>query len=94
MIILQIGHKVQTFDGWKKAFDSDPVNRKKSGVRRYRISQPIDDHNYVLIELEFENVNDAETTLSALRKLWPRVEGEVIFSPLTRILEVVETKEY
>jgi hypothetical protein len=37
MPILQIEHKVANFDGWKKAFDSDPVGRKKSGVRRDHI---------------------------------------------------------
>ena len=28
MYILQIEHPVPNYEGWKKAFDSDPVNRK------------------------------------------------------------------
>lgn len=32
MTILRIEHGVPSFEGWKKAFDSDPVNRKKMGV--------------------------------------------------------------
>ncbi len=94
MVILQIGHRIQSFDGWKKAFDNDPVDRKKLGVRRYRIFQPVDDLNYVFIELEFDTIDDAETTLAALRRLWPQVEGKVMFNPQTRILKEVHAKEY
>ena len=94
MILLQIEHRVQTFDGWKKAFDSDPLNRKKLGVRRHRIFQPINDPNYVIIELEFDNITDAETTLTALRNLWPQVEGKVILNPQIRILKIAEITEY
>ena len=46
MYILRIEHPVPNFDGWKKAFDSDPVGREKSGVRRYQILRPTDDANY------------------------------------------------
>jgi hypothetical protein len=94
MLILQIEHKVPNFDGWKKVFDSDPINREKSGVRRYRIFQPTDDPNYVLMDLEFDNSVDAEAALAALRKLWNQVEGTVMFGPKARILNLVESKEY
>ncbi len=93
MIILQIEHKVQNFDGWKKVFESDPINRKKSGVRRYSIYQPIDDPNYVIINLEFDDQKEAENTLAALRILWGQLEGTVIMDPQTRLLNLVETKE-
>ena len=90
MIILQIEHKVQNFAGWKKAFQSDPINRKKSGVRSYKILRPMDDPNHVIIDLEFDNLKEAEDTLAALRKLWVNVEGKVMMNPQTRILDVVE----
>lgn len=90
MVILQIEHKVPSFEGWKKAFDSDPIGRKKSGVKHYRIYQPVNDPKYVIIDLVFENVNDAEAALTALRSLWNKVEGTVIFNPQTRILNVVD----
>ena len=94
MIILQIEHKVPNFDGWEKAFDNDPINRKKSGVRRYSIFRPIDDPNYVIINLEFDIVNEAEALLAALRKLWVQLEGKIMVNPQTRILDRVETREY
>ena len=92
-IHLQIEHKVPNFEGWKRAFETDPINRKKSGVRCYQIFRPIDDPNYVIIDLEFDNLKDAEDTLSALRNLWTRVEGDVMNNPQTRILNLIETAE-
>jgi hypothetical protein len=94
MYILRIEHPVLDFDGWKKAFDSDPVGRKKSGVRRYRVLRPIDDANYVLIDLEFDKVNQAEALLDAMRVVWGRVQGKIVMNPQARIVEAVETKEY
>ncbi len=94
MIILQIEHKVPNFDGWKKAFDNDPINRKKSGVKRYRVYRPVGDPNYVIIDLEFYNLNDAQEALVALRKLWDKVEGTVMINPRTRILDAGEFIEY
>jgi len=92
--ILRIEHSVPNFEGWKKVFDSDPVDRKKSGVRRYRISRPVDDPNFVTVDLEFETVKQAEALLAALRAVWGRVEGKVMTNPKTRILEMVEIKEH
>ncbi len=94
MHILRIEHPVPDFDGWKKAFDSDPVGRKKSGVRRYQVLRPIDDPNYVMIDLEFDTASDAEALLAAMRVVWGRVAGTVIWNPQARIVEAVETKEY
>lgn len=94
MTVLRVEHKVQNFEEWKKIFDSDPINRKQSGVRRYRILRPADDPGYVIIDLEFDETAKAETALAALRKLWGQVEGKVLFSPQARILNVAEGMEY
>ncbi len=94
MYILRIEHQVPNFDGWKKAFDSDPVGREKSGVRRYRVLRPTDDPNYVMIDLEFDTASQAEALLAASRVVWGRVEGTIMMNPQSRIVEAVETKEY
>ena len=94
MIIVQIEHLVPNFDAWKKAFDSDPVGRERSGVRRYQILRPIDNPNYVMIDLDFDSSRTAEAFLTAMREVWRRVEGTIIESPRVRIVEVVESKEY
>lgn len=94
MIILRIEHKIQSYEGWKKVFDSDPINRKKSGVLSYCITQPIDDPNYVIIDLEFDDINKAEAALSALRLVWKQAEGNIMFNPQTKILKAAENLKY
>jgi hypothetical protein len=93
--ILQIEHRVRSYDAWKSAFDSDPVGREQGGVRRYRILRPSDDPNYVLVELEFDGANEAEAFRTALRGLWERAGDDLgLESPQARIVETVESKEY
>ena len=94
MPILQIEHPVPDFDAWKEGFDSDPVGRERSGVRRYRVLRPIDDPNYAMVDLEFDSSREAEAFLAALRELWRRVEGTIMENPRARIVEVVESKEH
>lgn len=94
MIVLQIEHLVPDYAGWKKAFDNDPVDRKQSGVRAYRIFRTTDDPNYVIVELEFDNLPEAEKMLGNLKKLWSQVEGKVMTNPQSRIIETVESIEY
>jgi hypothetical protein len=94
MVILRIEHSVPNFDGWKQAFDSDPAGRKKSGVRRYQVLRPIDDPNFVMIDLEFDTASQAEALLAAMRVVRGRVEGTLMVNPQSRIVEAVETKVY
>lgn len=93
MYILRIEHSVPTFEGWKAAFDSDPVGRERSGVRRYRILRDADDPSYVLIDLELDTREGAEGLLANLHKLWESVEGKVMRDPKARIVEQVESKQ-
>jgi hypothetical protein len=94
MFVLRIEHPIFAYDGWKAAFDSDPVGREKSGVRRYQVLRPIDDDKYVMIDLEFDTVGEAEALLEAMRAVWSRVEGTIMMNAKTRIVEVAESKEY
>jgi hypothetical protein len=94
MIVVQIEHPVPDFDRWKAAFDSDPVNREQSGVRRYQVLRPIDNPNFSIIELEFSSLSEAEAFLAAMRKVWGRVEGTIIESPRVRVVEVIESKQF
>ena len=93
MIILQIEHEVPSYEGWKKAFENDPVNRKKAGVRRYKIYQRIDNPNYVFIDLEFDNLKEAEDTYTALKNLWKKIDGKIILNPQISILKLIESKD-
>ena len=94
MPILRIEHPVPDYNNWKTAFDSDPVGREKSGVRRYQISRVVADPDYVMIDLEFDTVNEAEALLAAMQVVWGRVQGSIMSDPQARIVEVVEVREY
>ncbi len=94
MFVLQIEHAVANFEGWKQAFDNDPVGREQSGVRRYRILRPVSDPNFAIIELEFDTVSQAEGLLAAMRQVWTRVDGTLIMNPQARIVEIVDAKGY
>ena len=90
MYTLQIEHEITDFSLWKSAFDRDPVNRAASGVTAHRISRPVDDPHYVVVELDFERRAEAEALLANLHaKVWnssaaaPALRG----APKTRILE-------
>jgi hypothetical protein len=90
--ILQIEHPVPDYDTWKAAFDSDPIGREKSGVRRYRVLRPVDDPNYVMIDLEFDSLDQANAADASLRELWSRVD--VMRNPRSRIVETADSTEY
>ncbi|MFL5807985.1 MAG: hypothetical protein ACJ749_00610 [Flavisolibacter sp.] len=94
MVVLQIEHPVPDFFGWKKAFDSDPLNRKQCGVRSHRIFRPLQEANHVIIELDFDNYSEAEAMQAALQKLWNNVSGVIVMNPQSRILDTVETMDY
>jgi hypothetical protein len=92
MTVLQIEHPVRSFEGWKTAFDSDPVRREAGGVRRYKIYRPVDDPNYVAIDLEFDDQATAESFRLGLEQLWrsPQAAAALGGAPRARIVEVVE----
>jgi hypothetical protein len=93
MPTLRIEHEVPDFGGWKAAFDSDPADRRGSGVRRYRVSQSVGDPNYVLIDLDFDTVYEAEGLLNTMREIWDGVGKEFMRNPQARITETVEFQE-
>jgi len=91
MFILRIEHPVPDFENWRKAFDNDPIGRKKSGVTQYRIYRPVDNTRFASIELEFQTKQEAENALDALKRLWKNVEGKVMMDPATSISELIES---
>ena len=93
MEILRIHHAVPAFDAWKRAFDSDPLNRKTSGVCRYQIHRSISDPNFVMIDLHFDTRIQAEAFLQNLNRLWEGPARAFVKSPQAWILETIESAE-
>jgi len=94
MHILRVEHPVADFDTWKRAFDSDPAQRKASGVRRYRILRGVEDAHVVVVDLEFDTRAAAEAFLAVLKGVWGRVTGTLVDAPQGRLFEAVEVREY
>jgi hypothetical protein len=90
MVTLRIEHSVPNLDAWKKAFDSDPLQRRQSGVRRYRSFRPIDNPLYVTVDLDFDDEPTASAFLARLRELWRRVD--VMREPKAQLLEAIEAQ--
>ncbi|TQC48143.1 hypothetical protein EEB14_16765 [Rhodococcus sp. WS4] len=90
MYLLRIEHTVLDFEAWKKMFDGDPVDRRGSGVVRYRISRAVDDPNLVTGDLEFTNRDDAEKLHAKLKDLWAGPAAAMTRNPTARVVEVVD----
>jgi len=93
MPVVRIEHSVPNFEKWKVAFDSDPADRKGSGVRRYQVLRLRSDPNYVMIDLEFENIGEAEAFVEKMERIWKGPAKAVMQNPRARIVDVVEGKE-
>ena len=91
MVVLRIQHSVSSFEAWKRAFDSDPVDRRASGVRSYRVYRAIVDPNLVMIDLDLDSTADAEKLLEKLRRLWTGLGAAVMRNPAAWIVETVES---
>jgi quinol monooxygenase YgiN len=94
MILLHIEHTISDFDNWKASFDNYADLRQRSGMLRYRVSRPVDNPNFAVIDLEFDSVAEAEALLAAVQQVWQRVGGTLIHSPQWRISEIVDEREF
>jgi hypothetical protein len=96
MPTLQLEHAVKDFAMWKAAFDRDPIDRRALGVRRHRVCRPLDDPNYVVVELDFDSTGEAEACGKALRELWGSrtAAPALVGAPQVRIVESVEDLRY
>jgi len=94
--VLQIEHPVQSFETWKAAFDRDPARREVGGVRRYEIYRPVDDPNFIEVDLVFDSRGEAETFKLGLEELWrsPHAAPALGGTPRARIVDMVESRQY
>ena len=89
MAILHIQHSVGNFEGWKRAYDGDPLDRKGSGVRRHSVHRSVTDLHLVMIDREFGTVSEAERMLEKLHHLWAGPGGAVVRNPEAWIVETM-----
>jgi len=87
---LHIEHAISDFDQWLTAFERFDDARIQAGVKAHRVQRPVDDPNYVIIDLDFETTEGAERFLDFLREqVWPSSENAPALAsePHTRIVE-------
>jgi len=95
MSTLLIEHSISDFDLWHDAFKRFAARRKEGGVIRERIMRPVDDPHYVLIDLEFVDLEATRAFLQFLEtQVWstPANSPALVGSPRTRIAEVAPTR--
>lgn len=93
MATLRIEHEITDYDTWRGAFERAAPFRELAGVRSYRIQRPIDDADYLMIDLDFDDVAGAEALLTILREnIWtsPEASPGLGGEPHARIVETVE----
>ena len=90
MIMLHIEHAIADFDQWHTAFERFEEFRVQSGVRGQRVHQPVDDPHYVVIDLDFDSVAEAQGFLAFLNtKVWTSRANApaLVGTPQTKILQ-------
>lgn len=91
MYSIRIEHAVPNFEAWKQqGFDSDPLDRRGSGVKEYRVMRAINDPNYAVIDLLFETREEAELMLEKLETMWGKVKDGFGWQEMPKAMIVEE----
>jgi hypothetical protein len=93
MATLHIEHGITDLETWLGAFGRFEDAREKAGVKAQRVAQPIDDDNYIYIELDFDTVEQAEGFKNFLEtKVWSNPDASPALggAPRARVLTQVE----
>jgi hypothetical protein len=92
---LHIEHPISDFATWLSAFARFADARSDAGVLAERIYQPVDDNKYLVVQLDFETIENAakfkaflETVVWQSRELSPGLAG----TPRARVLQEVTAR--
>lgn len=92
MITLHIEHPITDFDTWADAFAQFADARRGAGVRAQRILRPVDDPQYVMIDLDFDDIVAATAFRNFLMTVvWavPENAPALVGTPTTMLLAAV-----
>lgn len=90
MTTLHIEHAISDFGVWNAAFERFADVRTKFGVRAQRVQHPVDDPNYVVLDLDFDTPDDASRFLGFLQaNVWSCASNApaLVGTPQTKILQ-------
>jgi hypothetical protein len=92
MTTLHIEHPITDLGAWLAAFDRFADARTKAGVQAQRVQHPVDNPNYILIDLDFATTEEAGRFLAFLNeKVWSSTDNApaLVGTPQTRLLQYV-----
>ncbi len=89
---LHIENTVHDYHSWKRAFDKFDRFRVAGGVRQYRVSRRAEDPTTVVIDLDFDSIDDATAFRQSLQKVWatPQSQAELVDHAVTMLNEGLE----
>jgi hypothetical protein len=93
MPLLHIEHGITDLDTWLKAFDRYEPQRNAAGVKSARISQPADDSQHVVVDLEFESNSAAANFHAFLReKVWSSTDASELMTGTPKAVILTEVR--
>jgi hypothetical protein len=93
MAILHIEHPITDLDTWRDAFDNFAEIRRQAGVISERVARPVGDRRYIVVSLDFDTIEHAESFLRFLQnQVWTSTTSAPALAgtPRTAILEPVD----
>jgi hypothetical protein len=94
MPTLHIEHAITDLETWLAAFNGFADARRQAGVQAERVQQPVDNPGYIVVDLDFGTVDQAEAFLRFLRQqVWaiPENAPALAGTPDAMILQQVST---
>lgn len=93
MLTLHIEHEITDLPTWLEAFNRFGDARREAGVTAQRINQPVDDDQYIYVQLDFDDQEKAEGFKGFLETvIWknPEASPALAGAPRARLLRAVE----
>jgi hypothetical protein len=90
MTTLHIEHPVPDLNVWLAAFDRMAEARANAGVTAQRVLHPVDDPNYIFVDLDFATTEEARRFLAFLNStVWSSSDNAPALAgtPQTRLLQ-------
>jgi hypothetical protein len=94
MPTLHIEHPITDLETWLSAFNGFADARRQAGVRGECVQRPVDNPDYIVVDLEFGTVEEADAFLRFLRdRIWaiPENAPALAGAPDTMILERISS---
>lgn len=94
MARLHIEHAITDLSTWLDAFNSFGQARRDAGMTSQQVHQPIDDDEYIVVDLDFASVDAANSFKGFLEQvIWqtPDMSPGLAGAPRARVLAEVDT---